>query len=286
LIATALACVGALGGAAASAQASTLDLVLVGDSYTSGNGTGVYTDTTCFRSPINWGQRYAAAVRAKGITVNVTNAACGGAVVKDLDGQIAAITPQTDLVALTIGGNDVGFSNIVIQCFAPAISDPTRCKQAVGKARGLMPGVEKAALQRLDAVKARLRPGGKIIVLSYPYLAQPSSYVLRGLFDSYKAGTAVRQLGDLGDQTDLNAANAANEEAGRDLVTFVPTKDLFAGHEPNPDPYRENGASWVNEFTTGKSPVDIYHPKPQGYIAMSQAILRVAGPAGDFGVSQ
>lgn len=285
-LAATLASVAALGGLAATAQAKTLNLVLAGDSYTSGNGTGVYSDTKCSRSPLNWGQDYAAALRDKGLTVNVTNAACGGAVVSDLDGQISAITPDTDLVALTIGGNDVGFTNIVIQCFAPVAFDPGNCKKAVDRANTLLPGVATAALQRVEAAKARLRPGAKIIVLSYPYLAQPSTYVIRNLFGSYAAAPAVRALGDAGDAIDQQVVAKANAEFGAGFMTFVPTKDLFVGHEPNPDPYKDNPTSWINEFTNVKSPVDIYHPRVGGQQAMAQAILRVAGPNGDFGVAR
>ncbi|MDQ8046709.1 MAG: GDSL-type esterase/lipase family protein, partial [Patulibacter sp.] len=213
-LAATIASVAAFGALAVSADAKTLNLVLAGDSYTSGNGTGVFTDTTCNRSPLNWGQDYAAALRTKGFTVNVNNVACSGAVVSDLDAQIKAITPDTDLVALTIGGNDVGFENIVIQCFAPVVFDPGNCKRAIDRASSLLPGVATSALQRVEAAKAKLRPGAKIIVLSYPYLAQPSTYVLRSLFGSYAAAPAVRALGDAGDAVDQQVVAKANAEFG------------------------------------------------------------------------
>lgn len=287
LLAATLACAGAFAGTSVSANAATLDIVLAGDSYTSGNGAGSYYDTRCNRSRFNWGERYATILRGKGLTVNVKNAACGGAVLKDLDAQINAVTPETDLVALTIGGNDVGFVNIVVQCFTPVVADPARCRSAVSAGKNGVAGVQAGSLQKLALLRTKLRPGAKVIVLSYPYLANPGSYVLRGLFNAFNAGKAVRELGDMGDQAILNAQAQANADAGYELVKYIPTKDLFVGHEPNQDPYVNNPKTWIWEFSGGYySPLDIYHPNPSGQVAMASAVLRQAGPTGDFGLAQ
>lgn len=274
---------GALATGATAAQAATLDVVIAGDSYSSGvGGGGSYSGGTCIRSTNTWGQVYAKLARERGLTVNVKNVACAGGVVPDLDKQITAVTAETDLVLLTIGGNDVGFANIVIQCFAPVISDPARCKDSVDKAKRKVPGVQTAALKRLQTLKAKMRPGGKVVVASYPYLANPSNYILRGLFNSYNTGKGARELGDLGDQIVLNAAAIANAEAGYDIVTLVETKDRFVGHEPNQDPYKENPNRWVHEIG-GDGP---YHPNTAGYKAMGEATFAESGPGFDFGVSQ
>lgn len=282
----ALSCAGALAAAAAPAQAKTLDLIIAGDSYSSGVGGGNYS-TACLRSPNTWGQQYAKRLRAEGTTVNVKNVACGGALIGNLDEQIKSVTPETDLVVLTIGGNDAGFINIILQCFTPGIIDPARCKKAVSDGKSKVPGVAAASLKRLDLLRQRLRPGGKVVVVSYPYLANPNTYILRGLFgDAYNAGVGARELGDLGDQAVRDAAATVNGEAGYDLVNFAPTKDLFVGHEPNQDPYKENPNRWVHEFTGLLGPVDLYHPNPKGYTAMAEAVWRIAGPEHEFGVSQ
>lgn len=274
---------GALATGATGAQAKTLDIVIAGDSYASGvGGGGSYTGGTCLRSPNTWGQVYAKLAREKGLTVNVKNVACGGAVVPDLDKQISAVTQETDLVLLTIGGNDVGFANIVINCFAPVIADPARCKNLVDTAKRKVPGVQTAALRRLEMLKTKMRPGGKVVVASYPYLANDANYILRGLFNSYNTGKGARELGDLGDDIVRNAAAIANPAAGYDLVTLVETKDRFVGHEPNQDPYRENPARWVHEIG-GDGP---YHPNIKGYLAMGEATFAESGPGFDFGVSQ
>ncbi|MEH3053105.1 MAG: SGNH/GDSL hydrolase family protein [Patulibacter minatonensis] len=279
-----LAAAGSLGLTASAAQSKTLDIVIAGDSYSSGVGaSGDNYGGTCLRNKRTWGEVYANLARAKGLTVNVNNVACGGGVVKDLDGQMAAVNSDTDLVLVTIGGNDVGFANIVIQCFTPVVSDAARCKSAVEAGKAKVPSVESAALERLTTLRGKLRPGAKVAVASYPYLANPNTYLLSTLFSpKYDAGKGARELGDLGDQTILSAAAKANAAAGYQYVTFVPVKDRFVGHEPNQDPYVTNPNRWVNEFDLAGP----YHPNDAGYAAMGAATMSVAGTGGDFGVSQ
>ena len=284
-VALAAGAIAALGTAAAPAQAKTLNVVIAGDSYSSGVGTGGTTGT-CMRSPYTYGGVYAQKMRERGYTVNYTNIACGGAVVENLDDQIKLITPETDLVLLTIGGNDVGFISIILQCFVPGISDPARCKDQVTAAVKNVPGVKDKVQSRIAALRARLRPGAKVAVVSYPYLANPNKFVLRGFFNSYEAGTPVRALGDLGDKMITDTASEINASAGYSLINFVPTKDLFVGHEPNQDPNRENPDRWINETGNLPSPVAIYHPTGHGYRAMAEAVLRAGGPEGDFGVAR
>lgn len=284
------AAAGLLAGPAA-ANAKTLNVLILGDSYSSGNGAGNYYDFVCFRSRTVWGERYADTMRSRGYTVNVRNNACGGAtvtggVVPPITQQVSAITPETDLVLVTIGGNDVGFANIVVQCFIP-LADPNRCRQAVSAGKNAIPRVTQQAIDVMRSARARLRPGAKVAVLSYPYLASDSGYTLRGLLSAYRSGQGARELGDLGDQAIKTAAATLNAEAGYQLVNFVPTKDLFVGREPNPDPYRENASGWIYESLVGSIPAfETYHPNPGGQQAMAAATLRGGGPAGDYGVAR
>lgn len=86
-IATVLAAVTAAAGASAPAasatsaasQAKAPRFVQLGDSYSSGNGAGNYTEKNCWRSPNNYGARVARRAGA-----SYTNAACSGGVVADI----------------------------------------------------------------------------------------------------------------------------------------------------------------------------------------------------------
>jgi hypothetical protein len=103
--------------------------VIVGDSYSSGEGAGDYEQGTdgnggnrCHRSPhtyatmLTWPE-------------GLTNLACSGAVTSDIEyrnndntdeaaqaNQLHALRGRADLVLMTIGGNDIGFVDIIKHC--------------------------------------------------------------------------------------------------------------------------------------------------------------------------
>ena len=83
-VAAALGGVGAVAPSAATASAvekaaDRPHYVQLGDSFSSGNGAGNYTDRTCWRSRDNYGARVA---RSHGATY--TNVACSGGVIDDI----------------------------------------------------------------------------------------------------------------------------------------------------------------------------------------------------------
>ena len=97
---------------AASAAAS--QYVDLGDSYASGVGTRTFYSESgsCKRSPEAYGPKVAA---AKGYTLSFQ--ACSGAKTSDVIAkQLGTLSSSTALVTLSIGGNDAGFSNVIINC--------------------------------------------------------------------------------------------------------------------------------------------------------------------------
>lgn len=102
-------------------------VVIVGDSYSSGEGAGSYlegTDTAgnpCHRSDLTYGQD---------LWPQRTIVACSGATTADLwRSQFTDVPPQIDqldaldrdpdLVLTTFGGNDVGFGSVILRCLLP-----------------------------------------------------------------------------------------------------------------------------------------------------------------------
>lgn len=77
--------------APSAAADSTIDILVLGDSYSAGNGatddkgaSQTYGPTGCFRSRVNWGEKYAAILRARGQSVRLVNRACSGGVAADI----------------------------------------------------------------------------------------------------------------------------------------------------------------------------------------------------------
>ncbi|MDR2566030.1 MAG: VWA domain-containing protein [Bifidobacteriaceae bacterium] len=142
--------------------------MLLGDSYTAGNGAGSYAlenekaqGKAYFRSACNWGQEYAKWLREQGVAATVTNVARGGdmtsSIYKDETfrsgfiikkdvirpsqiNEAKAKLKTADLVMLTTGGNDPGvdFTSVVEYCFFPVLRGPVGCKERVDAARAGM----------------------------------------------------------------------------------------------------------------------------------------------------
>jgi hypothetical protein len=165
-IAVVVALAGAFAGAGTAAGAT---YAALGDSYSSGVGTGSYTlNSACKRSvyayPYLWTQKHAGTA--------LSFVACSGAKTSDvLSTQIQSVTSATTLVTLTIGGNDIGFANLIYQCTLSG------CSAALDSARANLEVTLGAALDNVyTTVKSRAAIGAKIVVLGYPRVFSGVTY--------------------------------------------------------------------------------------------------------------
>jgi lysophospholipase L1-like esterase len=253
-------------------------VVLLGDSYSAGNGAGGYLDA-CFRTPGSAGRRYAAQVRAA-----VVDVSCSGAVVADLTrargqsrpAQVEAVDRTADVVVLTIGGNDVGFGNIVLQCFFFGTgTDPGGCADSVTRANSLLPQLRSDLTTALIEVRSRMRPDATLVLRSYPLLAPDRPLVESG---GYDANRGVRALGNAGNALQQQVVDAVRASGpGRDR-TYLDTSaaTVFAGHELGAKPAAGAAADpWFVGFgTKGGRQAEVYHPNPAGWAAWGDSLTR------------
>lgn len=115
--------------------------VALGDSYTAGPGTGTDydTDEKCAR---NVGS-YAVQMEAEfpfNVTNNLDFIACSGGTSPTTLAQARDLVPQDrdDFMVMTLGGNDIGFSDIAIECLVKAQYFPGDCDQTLAKAKVLL----------------------------------------------------------------------------------------------------------------------------------------------------
>ena len=227
---------------AGAGHAATESYVALGDSYSSGVGTGSYTlNSTCKRGVYAYPYLYAQSHAGTSLTF----VACSGAKTSDLLAtQIQSVTAATTLVTMTIGGNDIGFSNLIYQC---TLGD---CSAALDSTRANLETTLGASLDRVyDAVKSRAAFGAKIIVLGYPRVFSTASCF--GTFGiSATERTKANALADALDQ--VTAAHAA-----ADGVTYKSAISAFTGHAVCSSSPWVNGLNLLN---TGES----YHPSRSG----------------------
>ena len=142
----------------AAAAVAAPQYVALGDSYSSGVGTRVFYEESgeCSRSPDAYGPKVAA---AKGYSLNFE--ACGGAKTPEVNSkQLGKLSATTSLVTITIGGNDAGFSNVIINCALYYFT----CGSAIGEAnefiknkRQALPGSPERIRQGLHTAKGQGR---------------------------------------------------------------------------------------------------------------------------------
>ncbi|HVB44561.1 MAG TPA: SGNH/GDSL hydrolase family protein [Streptosporangiaceae bacterium] len=245
---TAIAAASALAGisvftAAGAANASgTINYVALGDSYSSGDGAGNYSDGSCLESsnayPVLWYDSHGG---------TFTNETCAGATTTDvLNSQLGPLSASTTLVTITIGGNDVGFANVMTTCVLGATSQCVSAVQtAENEAITTLPGELD---NTLSAIKSRA-PNAKVVVLDYPQFYDLSlSSVCIGLSTTDR--TYLNQGAAVLDTQIQDAAARAND-------TFVDVVPYFAGHQICDWNSYIISVDWLNLS-------DSYHPNASG----------------------
>ncbi|MGO1050883.1 SGNH/GDSL hydrolase family protein [Crossiella sp. CA198] len=190
LLAAGLAATMALPAASAiaAAPAGVGRYVALGDSFASvGTLTNIHLDPVgCARSKDNYPAQLAARIKPK----TFVDRTCGAATTPDMTApqqvplgvnppQFDALTADTDLVTLTIGGNDIGFAEIVLTCATLSVTDPggAPCKkhftkdgdQLQRRIADLGPKLTKV----LTGIKAK-SPKARIAVVGYLRILPPS----------------------------------------------------------------------------------------------------------------
>lgn len=280
----------------------------LGDSYSSGEGAGQYapgTDTgadRCHRSADAYPERIAAADKARR---PLTFVACSGATTYDLShpnhlfagepAQQDALSPLNRKVSLTIGGNDLGFADVLGACVTTPGHDGRGCSEdprldAVVSARlaalaGQGPATASGGtpITPVATVLADLHaraPQARIFVGAYPELFgdDPSDFTADPSAPSGASCIVNATLGASLDRADvqwfnertrelngvLKAAVKAAEKSDRSLeATFVPVR-TFAGHG-----LCDNHKAWINPLVVlpavppTVSP-DSFHPTEKG----------------------
>jgi lysophospholipase L1-like esterase len=247
----ALAC--SLFALAASTAAAADRYVALGDSFSSGVGTGSYTlSSSCKRSVY----AYPYLVSQQRPNTALAFVACSGATTSDLLAtQIAAVDATTTLVTVTIGGNDIRFADLIYQC---TLAD---CSSSLDSTRA---SLSTTLPPRLDAVYTAIRNqaafGAKVAVLGYPRMfGAASCFGTLGI--SATERTKANQLADALDAVNAARAAAFGFSYGSALAPFATHPVCSSG------PWL-NG---LNLFNTTES----YHPNRSGqslgYLPLARA---------------
>ncbi|WP_298754570.1 SGNH/GDSL hydrolase family protein [uncultured Nocardioides sp.] len=248
--------------------------VALGDSYTA---APLVPETDagdgCLRSSGNYPSLVAAAFKG---TV-LADVSCSGAdttsligVQRTFDGaaqpaQLDAVTEDTSLVTLSIGGNDFGlFSALVGGCAQLAQTDPdgSPCADVgAGEATEVLAKIEQRVASVVEGIRDRA-PDARILVVGYPQIVPQGKETCDAL---------PIAAGDLPFARTVNEglAEAVEEGARRAKVEYVDVYALTDGHDIcSDDP-------WIAGRDTVPGQALAFHPFAAEQQAVAEEILRI-----------
>ncbi|WP_156756649.1 SGNH/GDSL hydrolase family protein [Actinokineospora pegani] len=244
--------------------------VALGDSYAAGPGIPEQTGGGCGRSTANY-----PALLAEWLEVpTFVDVSCGGAVTADLraaqrlgqgtaEPQFAALTADTDLVTLTVGGNDVGFGEVLATCAREGSADPAgdRCRRRYTASGSdlLAARVAKAGQDVVAALRTihQRAPDAEVVVVGYPRIL-PAGAGCWPLVPFAAGDTAYFDATQRLLNSTLAAAAAENGD------TFVDPYPYAEGRDACAPPVRR----WVEPLRPA-SPASPVHPNAAGMAAVA-----------------
>ncbi|MGN6814943.1 MAG: SGNH/GDSL hydrolase family protein [Solirubrobacterales bacterium] len=266
----------ALLGQAASAAASPLRYVALGDSYSAASGVlppDPLAPPDCLRSLRNYPH-----VIASATGVQLKDVTCGAAETSHffesqypgVAPQLDALGPETQLVTMTIGGNDSNvFIETLFDCGAAGLStlgqgSPCRDRYGSSFEETIKNTTYPSLVRALNAVRAKA-PRARVAILGYPWIMPPSG----GCFDKMPVAE-----GDVpyvrGIQATLN--DAVRRAAAASGSIYVNFNKVSEGH----DACKPIGVRWIEPVLQGTNPV-IVHPNALGEAEMATRTIKVLG---------
>lgn len=249
---------------------SGLRYVAMGDSFTSAPGVEPRVDVTCGRSGANYPSLVAEELRVE----DFVDVSCGGARSSDVleaqllpsgetvPPQIEAVTGDTDLVTIGLGGNDAGvYGALVTVCREYAGRTDAPCtdelQDRVGDegSEALIGPTVDTLVSAIAEIRSRA-PQARILLVGYPLLIEP--------------GTACEELPLADGDYALAAAvstglNTALQRAARETeAEYVDVLPATEGH----------GICAAEPWISGVSGVAPFHPLAEGQEAVARSVAR------------
>lgn len=259
--------------AVAAAGARAANYVALGDSYAAGPLIpNPVLPLGCLKSDHNYPH-----LAAPGIGLTLRDASCSGATTVDMtnpqnvepDGpnppQFNSLDASTTVVSLTIGGNDIGFSEVAESCITlNPFSHPCLDKYDAGGVDQLKARIEATA-PKVAAVLAGIKsrsPSAKIYVVNYPAIFPETGF---GCWPQMPIGFQdVPYLRSTEQRLDSMLATQA-AAAGATLVNWY---NASIGH----DACKSSSTRWVEPLVPGELAAPI-HPNQAGMQGGASALL-------------
>lgn len=266
------------GTAAASTVGPGSSYVALGDSYTSGPDipTQLANPAGCLRSNHDYPSDVATA-----LGLRLTDVSCSGATTANMASsqavspgpanppQLNAVTASTQVVTLQVGGDDLGFTNIVENCAAWTPWGPTKvganCKSYYDPhGNDSLAAVITALGPKIAAVVQTVRstaaPGAKVFVVGYPAILPQNGACWPAM--PFETGDAQYLS-----QTEVELNTMLSNVASANGATYVDTYTTSVSHNA----CTSKANRWVEPIVPA-SPAYPVHPNANGEAAMAQLL--------------
>lgn len=259
--------------AAMATGARAANYVALGDSYAAGPLIpNPVLPLGCLKSDHNYPH-----LAAPGIGLTLRDASCSGATTVDMtnpqnveiDGpnppQFNSLDANTTVVSLTIGGNDIGFSEVAESCITlNPFSHPCLDKYDAGGVDQLKARIEATAPKVaavLQGIHAR-SPAAKIYVVNYPAIFPETGF---GCWPQMPIGFSdVPYLRSTEQRLDAMLAT----QAAANGATLVNWYNASIGH----DACKGSSTRWVEPLVPGELAAPL-HPNQAGMTGAANALL-------------
>jgi lysophospholipase L1-like esterase len=257
--------------------------VSLGDSYSSGTGTGSYISDipSCRRSPLAYPNLLSGSILGN-LPLDVPSLkACHGARISDLYiTQVGWLNVnRTRFVTITIGGNDMGFATTLRQCATPFAGDCGANGPLIPPAVLAQTRADLTAAYR--TIRSMMRSDGYLVVVGYPQFTpvpgvdpDPNADVRAALTCPAIASTfSTAELTAIATavvQADNMIAGAV-ADTGDPHVVFVDAYNAFAGHR-----LCSTNGEWSNGIRLDDQE-ESFHPNAMGYQALSNVVSQRLG---------
>lgn len=243
--------------------------VAMGSSFAAGPGIPEYHETPaapCYRSTQNYARQL-----ARRLDLALVDVSCSGAVTAHLTGprgpippQLDALSPDTRLVTITIGGNDLGYIGGLTAASCAGLMRETGVEADCPPLIALPAELTFAELaQRMDAIAKEVRrraPQAHLVFVDYLVVlpeAGTCPATPLGAQDADGARYIARRL-----------AAITRMVASQNGASIITASEFSKGHDAcSADP-------WMNGYPRPGAPVAgaLYHPNVKGMTAIADAL--------------
>lgn len=249
-------------GALAQALPAGSKYVALGSSFAAGPGIPVQ-QATCGRSDHNYAHLVASALSLKLVDVSCSGATTAHVLDSaqgDAPPQLNAVTADTRLVTLTIGGNDMSYTGSTGKCSGAKPEDHCASKIDQAAIAAVVRQLPSRLAFVINAIKAKA-PNAVIVLVPYPQVvpAPAQRCADLGLTDEDANYIAL-----LGEQLESAFVEAAKTTGIRIADAYV----VSNGHGPCAD----SGKRWVNGAKVKDSGAN-YHPTAEAHVEMARLVV-------------